>query len=361
MGLWDKIVGEFIDVIEWTDDSPDILVYRFPTYNKEIQMGSSLIVRESQRAVFVYRGQIADVFEPGHYKLATANMPIMTTLQHWTHGFNSPFKSEVYYFNTRQYTDLKWGTPNPITLRDAEFGVLRVRAFGNYAMRVSDPEKLMRELSGTEQHYSVKQIENQIRGAIITRFTDHVAQSQVPFLDLAANLNEFSSALAPVMNEELAQYGLALESFFVQNVSLPPEVEKLIDKRAGMAAIGNMDQYTKFQMAEAIPQAAAAGGDGGMAGAGIGAGMGLAMGSAMANSIGGAMGAQQPMGGMGGFALGGGAQQTGYPQAGMQQQPMQPPPQQAAPKVMVRCNQCNALCEEDQRFCSQCGNKMFAD
>ena len=156
--------------------------------------------------------------------------------------------------------------------------------------------------------------------------------------------------MAPVMNEELAQYGLALESFFVQNVSLPPEVQQLVDKRAGMAAIGNMDQYTKFQMAEAIPQAAAAGGDGGMAGAGIGAGMGLAMGSAMANSIGGAMGTQQPMGGMGGFALGGGAQQ-----------PMQQQPQQAEPKVMVRCNQCNTLCEEDQRFCSHCGNKMFAD
>ncbi|MBT6272729.1 MAG: antifreeze protein, partial [Chromatiales bacterium] len=183
MGLWDKLMGEFIDVVEWTDDSPDTLVYRFPTHNKEIQMGSSLIVRESQMAVFVYRGQIADVFEPGHYKLATANMPLMTTLQHWTHGFNSPFKSEVYYFNTRQYTDLKWGTPNPITLRDREFGVLRVRAFGSYSMRVADPEKVMKELSGTEEHYAVGQIENQIRGAIISKFTDTVAQSQIPFLD----------------------------------------------------------------------------------------------------------------------------------------------------------------------------------
>lgn len=338
MGLWDKIVGEFIDVIEWTDDSPDTLAYRFPTYNKEIQMGSSLIVRESQIAVFVYRGQVADVFEPGHYKLATANMPVMTTLQHWTHGFNSPFKSEVYYFNTRQYTDLKWGTPNPITLRDAEFGVLRVRAFGSYSMRVTDPEKMMRELSGTEERYTVGQIENQIRAAIITRFTDHVAQSKVPFLDYAANLNEFSSALVPIMGEELDRFGLGLETFFVQNVSLPPEVEKLIDKRAGMSALGDLDQYTKFQVAEAIPQAAAAGGDGGLAGAGMGAGIGMAMGGAMANALGGSMG-------------------------GMGQQPaaVAPAPVAAAPKVMVRCNQCNTLCEEEQRFCSQCGNKMFAD
>ena len=348
MGLWDKLLGEFIDVIEWTDDSPDTLVYRFPTHNKEIQMGSSLIVRESQIAVFVYRGQIADVFEPGSYKLVTANMPIMTTLQHWTHGFNSPFKSEVYFFNTRQYTDRKWGTPNPITLRDAEFGVIRLRAFGNYSIRVADPEKVMKELSGTEERYTVGQIESQLRAAIITRFTDHVAESRVPFLDHAANLNEFSAALMPDMAAELEQYGLKLESFFVQNVSLPPEVEKLLDQRAGMAAIGNMDQYTKFQMAQAIPEAASAGGgDGGLAGAGMGAGIGMAIGNAMAGALGGGMG------GAGGPGVGGAgmgvAQQTAAAAA--------PAPQ----KVMVRCGECNTLCEEEQRFCHSCGNKMFAD
>ena len=337
MGLWDKLMGEFIDVIEWTDDSADTLVYRFPTHNKEIQMGSSLIVRESQIAVFVYRGQIADVYEPGSYKLVTANMPVMTTLQHWTHGFNSPFKSEVYFFNTRQFTDLKWGTPNPITLRDQEFGVIRMRAFGSYSMRVADPEKVMKEISGTEGHYGVKQIENQIRAAIITRFTDHIAQSQVPFLDHAANLNEFSAALIPDMSAELDRFGLALETFYIQNVSLPPEVEKLIDQRAGMAAVGNMDQYMKFQTAQAIPAAAAAGGDGsGLAGAGMGAGIGMAMGNAMAGAMGAGMG-------------------------GMQQQPMQQQAAAAPQKVMVRCSQCNTLCEEDQRFCHSCGNKMFAD
>lgn len=343
MGLWDKLLGEFIDVIEWTDDSPDTLVYRFPTHNKEIQMGSSLIVRESQIAVFVYRGQIADVFEPGSYKLVTANMPIMTTLQHWTHGFNSPFKSEIYFFNTRQYTDRKWGTPNPITLRDAEFGVIRLRAFGSYSIRVGDPETVMKELSGTEERYTVNQIENQLRAAIITRFTDHVAESRIPFLDHAANLNEFSAALLPDMAAEFEKFGLKLESFYVQNVSLPPEVEKLMDQRAGMAAIGNMDQYTKFQVAQAIPAAASAGGDGGLAGAGMGAGIGMAMGNAMAGAMG---------GGLGGGGIGGAA-------AASQQPPE--PAQAASQKVMVRCGECNTLCEEEQRFCHSCGNKMFAD
>ncbi|NKC14593.1 MAG: hypothetical protein GKR94_21150 [Gammaproteobacteria bacterium] len=353
MGLWDKLMGEFIDVIEWTDDSPDTLVYRFPTHNKEIQMDSSLIVRDSQKAVFVYRGQIADVFEPGHYKLATANMPIMTTLQHWTHGFNSPFKSEVYYFNTRQYTDLKWGTPNPITLRDREFGVLRVRAFGSYSMRVADPEKVMQEISGTESRYAVSQIENQLRAAIISKFTDTVAQSQVPFLDYAANLNEFSDAVKPVIAEELSRFGLQLETFYVQNVSLPPQVEKLLDQRAGMAALGDLDQYTKFQMAEAIPQAAQTAGDGGLAGAGLGAGMGLAMGQHMANSLAGGIGAPpQQAGGV--FAQPQTAAAYAHPQAAAQQ-----PAPAAEPKVMVRCGQCKTLCEEEQRFCHSCGNKMF--
>ena len=341
MGLFDKLRGEFIDVIEWVDDSSDTLVHRFPTHNREIQMGSSLIVRESQMAVFVYRGQIADVYEPGNYRLVTAQMPLMTTLQHWTHGFSSPFKAEVYYFNTRQYTDLKWGTPNPITLRDPEFGVLRVRAFGSYTMRVADPEKVMKEVSGTEARYTVGQIESQIRAAIVTRFTDHIAQSQVPFLDFAANLNEFSEALKPVMHAELANYGFALEGFFVQNVSLPPEVEKVLDQRTGMAVVGNsMDQYTKLQVANAIPQAAASGGDGGMAGAGMGAGLGMALGNAMA-------GALQP---------GGGAQTP----------PAPAPAQNAGTEtagIMVRCTAsgCDKLNPETARFCSNCGNKLFAD
>ena len=287
MGLWDKIKGEFIDVIEWTDDSEDTLVYRFPTYNKEIQMDSSLIVRDTQIAVFVYKGEIADVFGPGHHKLATESLPIMATLQHWTHGLNTPFKSDVYFFNTRQYTDIKWGTPNPITLRDPEFGALRIRAFGNYSMRVEDPVKLMREISGTEERYTVDRIEDQLRAAIVSRFSDFIAESKVPFLDYAANLNEFSTALKPAVQPIFNDFGLAMEQFFVINVSVPPEVEEILDKRAGMHAAGDLDDYTKFQVANSISDFAEGGGGdaGGLAGAGVGAGVGMAIGNAMASSM----------------------------------------------------------------------------
>jgi membrane protease subunit (stomatin/prohibitin family) len=258
---------------------------------------------------------------------------VMTTLQHWTHGFNSPFKSEVYYFNTRQYTDLKWGTPNPITLRDPEFGVLRIRAFGNYSMRVKDPEKVMKELSGTEARYAVEQVEGQLRGSIITRFTDFVAESKVPFLDYAANLNEFSDALLPVMQREFEHFGLGLERFFIMNMSLPPAVEKVLDERAGMAAIGSsMDDYTKFQIAQSIPEAAKGGGDGGgLAGAGMGAGIGMAVGNALAGSLGGGQAA-------GAAPAGGGGQ-----------------------KIMVRCPECSTLSEETAKFCASCGHKLIKD
>ncbi len=333
MGILDKVLGELIDVVEWTDDSTDTLVYRFPTYNKEIQMGSSLIVRETQKALFVYKGEIADLYEPGHHKLSTESMPIMTTLRHWTHGFNTPFKSDVYYFNTRQYTDIKWGTPNPITLRDPEFGALRIRAFGNYTMRVNDPAKMMKEISGTEDRYTLDQIEGQLRASIISHFTDFIAESKIPFLDYAANLNEFSEALNPIMQPVFDSFGLALEHFNVINVSLPPEVEKVLDQRAGMALINNdMDKFTKFQIANAIPEAAKGGGGdgGGMAGAGIGAGIGMAMGNAIAGSVG---------------------QQTAPQAAG----------EPAVQKIMVRCPECSSLSEETSKFCSDCGHKLIND
>lgn len=335
MGILDKVLGEFIDVIEWTDDSTDTLVYRFPTYNKEIQMGSSLIVRESQKALFVYKGEIADLYEAGHHKLSTESMPIMTTLRHWTHGFNTPFKSDVYYFNTRQYTDVKWGTPNPITLRDPEFGALRIRAFGNYTMRVTDPAKMMKEISGTEERYTLEQIEGQLRGSIISRFTDFIAESKVPFLDYAANMNEFSTALNPIMQSAFESFGLAMENFNVINVSLPPEVEKVLDQRAGMSIIDNdMDKFTKFQIANAIPEAAQGGGDGGgMAGAGVGAGIGMAIGNVIAGSV---------------------AQSA--PQQAAPQQGASAPAEQ---KIMVRCPECSSLSEETSKFCAECGYKLI--
>lgn len=327
MGLWDKIVGEFIDVIEWTEDSTDTLVYRFPTYNKEIQMNSSLIVRETQQAVFVYKGQIADVYTPGHYKLTTESMPVMTTLQYWTHGFNTPFKSDVYFFNTRQFTDIKWGTPNPVTLRDPEFGALRIRAFGNYTMRIVDPVKMMKEISGTQERYTVANIEDQLRAAIISRFSDFIAESKVPFLDYAANLNEFSTALKPAIQPVFEGFGLQLDQFFVINVSVPPEVEKVLDQRAGIHAAGNLDDYTKYQVANSIPDMAKSGGEGGgLAGAGIGAGVGMALGNTLA------AGMQATQGG-----------NTG------------------ATKIMVRCPECNALSPETAKFCAECGHKLIKD
>lgn len=331
MGILDKALGEFIDVIEWTDDSPDTLVYRFPTYNKEVQMGSSLVVRETQKVLFIYKGEIADLYGPGHYKLNTDNMPVMTTLQHWTHGLNTPFKSDVYYFNTRQYTDIKWGTPNAITLRDPEFGPLRVRAFGNYTMRVNDPVKLMKELSGTEDRFSVSQIEDQLRAHIVSRFTDFIAESKVPFIDYAANLNEFSAALAPVVQPVFESFGLLVEQFVVINVSVPPEVEKVLDQRAGMAVVGgDMDKFTKYQIASAIPEAASSeGGDGGgLAGAGVGAGIGMAIGNAIAGNV-------------------------------SQSQGNTAPAAPAEQKVMVRCPECSSLNEENDKFCSECGYKLI--
>jgi len=328
MSIFDKIMGEFIDVIEWTDDSSNTLVYRFPTYNKEIQMGSSLIVRESQVAVFVYQGEIADVYSPGHYELTTDSMPVMSTLQHWTHGFNTPFKSEVYFFNTRQFTDVKWGTPNPVTLRDPEFGMLRIRAFGNYSMRIIDAVKVMKELSGTDDRFTLEEVEDQLRAAIVTTFSDFIAESKVPFLDYAANLTEFSNALIPAIKPVFNSFGLDLEKFFVINVSVPPEVEKVLDQRAGMSAVGNLDDYTKYQAAASISDFAKSGGEGsGLAGAGVGAGIGMAMGNAMA----GAFNQNQPS-----------AANT---------------PQQ--PKIMVRCPQCSTLCEETAKFCAECGYKLI--
>jgi len=329
MGLWAKIAGEFIDVIEWVDDSQNTLVYRFPTHNREIQMGSSLIVRESQQALFVYQGQIADQYGPGHYKLKTENMPVMTTLRHWTHGFNAPFKSEVYFFNTRQFTDLRWGTPHPVTIRDPEFGVVRLRAFGVYAIRIVDPGRIMSEISATAERYTVEHIQDQLRKMVVTRLSDFFGESQHPFLDYAANLNEFSMALYRALKPDFAGYGLSLESFFIENVSLPESVEKVLDQRAGMAAIGNnLDAYAKYQAASAIPDAAK--NEGGIAGAGVGAGMGLAMGQMLGNA----------------FGVGG---QQGQGQPG------------AAQQIMIRCTKCNALNPETAKFCSNCGNKLVAD
>ena len=291
MGLMDKLRGELIDIVEWLDDSRDTIVWRFPRYQNEIKMGAKLVVRESQTAVFVNEGKIADVFPPGTYTLETRNLPILSTLKGWKYGFNSPFKAEVYFVNTRQFTDMKWGTQNPVILRDAEFGVVRVRAFGAFAARVVDPAQLLRELVGTDPQFRTEEVQEYLRQLIVGRLGGALATAGVPLLDLAAHQDAIGRRLAAVLTEELAEVGIAIPKFVIENVSVPPEVEQALDKRTSMGAVGDLDRYTRFQAANAME--AAANNPGGEAGAGIGLGLGMAMGQQMARSMGGG-GATQP-------------------------------------------------------------------
>jgi membrane protease subunit (stomatin/prohibitin family) len=290
MGLMDKLRGELIDIIEWTEPSGnDILAYRFPRYNNEIKNGAKLTVREGQAAVFVNQGQLADVFTPGYYTLETKNLPILSTLLGWKYGFNSPFKAEVYFISTRQWTDQKWGTQNPIMLRDPEFGPVRVRAFGTYAFRVSDPATFLKQLVATDPSFETYDIANQLRNAIVSRFVDVIGQARMPVLDLAGNYERLGTLARERITPEMASMGLTVTQFFVENISLPPEVEQALDKRSQMAMLGNLDQFTKFQTANAIGDAAK--NPSGVAGVGAGLGAGVAMAGAMADAL---RGTQQP-------------------------------------------------------------------
>lgn len=298
MGLLDKLRGELIDIIEWTEPSGnDILAYRFPRYNNEIKNGAKLTVREGQAAVFVNQGQIADVFTPGYYALETKNLPILSTLLGWKYGFNSPFKAEVYFISTRQWTDQKWGTQNPVMVRDPEFGPVRVRAFGTYAFKVSDPGTFLKQLVATDPSFETYDIANQLRNAIVSRFVDVVGQAKMPVLDLAGNYERLGTLARERITPEMAGMGLAITQFFVENISLPPEVEQALDKRSQMAMLGNLDQYTKFQTANAIGDAA--NNPGGIAGVGAGLGAGVAMAGAMSDAL---RGSQQPQVAAGGMA-----------------------------------------------------------
>jgi membrane protease subunit (stomatin/prohibitin family) len=283
MGLFGKIKGEFIDIIQWLDPTNDTIIHRFERYNNQIKYGAKLTVRESQMAVFVNEGQIADVFGPGMYTLETQNVPILSTLKGWKYGFNSPFLAEVYFINTKNFTDRKWGTKNPIMMRDAEFGMVRLRAFGNYQFRIGDPAKFIKEIAGTDGTFTTDEIEGQIRDIIITRFTDYVGEAKIPVLDLASNYNELSKGIHEHIKPELEEYGLNVTKFLIENISLPPEVEAMIDKRSSMGIIGDLNQYTKFQTANAIE--AAAENPGGNAGAGMGMGMGFAMANQMSQTL----------------------------------------------------------------------------
>ena len=283
MGLWDKLRGEFIDIIEWTDSSNDTMVYRFERYGNEIKYGAQLIVRETQTAVFINEGKLADVFEPGTYTLETENIPILSTLQGWKHGLQSPFKAEVYFVNTRRFVDLKWGTKNPIMLRDKEFGPVRLRTFGTYAIRISDPTTFISEIVGTDGHFTTDEITSQLRNLIVARSADLIAESGIPVLDLAANYDELGEFLSARIKDDFNAYGLELTKILVENISLPPAVEEVLDKRTSMGIIGNLNAYTQFQAAEAMESAAK--NPGGSASAGIGMGMGFAMANQMGQSI----------------------------------------------------------------------------
>lgn len=284
MGLMDWAKGQFIDIIEWTEPSQnEILAHRFTRHKNEIKNGAKLVVREGQAAGFVKEGQLADVKYPGIYTLDTKNLPILSTILGWKYGFESPFKCEVYFISTRQWTNQKWGTQNPIMYRDPEFGPVRLRAFGNYAFKVTDPGTFLKELVATDPSFELYEISAQFRNVIVSRFVDALGSSRIPMLDLAGNYEKVSKIALDKIAPELAKMGVSLTQFFVENISLPPEVEAALDKRSQMSVLGNLDQYTKFQTAEAIPTAAA--NPGGLAGMGAGLGAGIAVGQQMGSAF----------------------------------------------------------------------------
>jgi membrane protease subunit (stomatin/prohibitin family) len=323
MGILDRLSpsSQFIEVIEWLDETSNTLVYRFPVKDQEIKNGAQLIVRESQSAIFVSEGQIADLFPPGRYTIDGGNTPILSKLGAWKYGFNSPFKAEVYFVNTKQFTDLKWGTPNPVMMRDTDFGMVRLRAFGIYTVRVSDPKAFIKEIAGTNARFVTEDIQGQLKRTLVGGFSDALAESKIAALDLASNYDELSKFTRDKLNDEFKTLGLELTKFVIENISLPQEVEAAMDKRTSMGVIGDVGRYTQFQTADAMRDAAQ--NPGGGAGTGVGLGAGFAMGNAMAGAMGDAM--KQ-------------SRQTGAEQ--------------------IACPKCNAANTRGTKFCHECGAKL---
>lgn len=258
MGLMDYLKGQFLEIIQWNDDSRDTLSWRFPDEDKEIKRGAQLIVRESQVAQFVYLGEFGDTFGPGKHTLSTENIPILSTLKGWKYGFESPFKADVYYVTTRLFTGNKWGTSNPIMMRDADFGIVRVRAFGTFDFKITDPKLFLKEVAGTDNQFRLDEFADTMRSRIVSVFTDALASAKVPVLDLATRYSELGEALLPIINPNTqGKYGIEITSFILENASVPPEVEAAIDKRSSMGAIGNLNDYVKFQMAEGMAKGGA--------------------------------------------------------------------------------------------------------
>jgi membrane protease subunit (stomatin/prohibitin family) len=292
MAIKDFLRKQIIDVIQWTETTDGILAYRYPMQDFEIQYGASLTVRESQMAVFVNEGTVADVFGPGRYKLTTQTLPLLTNLMNWDKLFESPFKSDVYFFSTRLQLNQKWGTANPVTVRDKEFGAVRLRAFGIYSYKIFDPRAFHVHVSGTREMFSIPELDGQLRNTIVASISDMFGESGIPFLDMAANQDEFGNQLKLKLDPEFRRLGIALDSLQVQNVSLPDELQKILDQRIGMGLIGDMTRYTQYQTAQSIPIAAA--NEGGAAGLGAGLGAGLTIGQTMASSMASAMTPAQP-------------------------------------------------------------------
>jgi excisionase family DNA binding protein len=288
MGLIDYLKTQFLEIIQWEDDSRDTISFRYPDMDKEIKRGAQLIVRESQVAQFIYLGQFGDTFGPGTWTLTTDNIPILSTLKGWKYGLESPFKADIYYVNTRLFTGNKWGTSNPIMMRDPDFGIVRVRAFGTYDFHVVDPKLFLKEVAGTDDHFRLDEFADTMRSRIVSVFTEALASCKVPVLDVASRYKELGEALLPIINPAVtAKYGLEIPSFILENVSVPPEVEQAIDKRSSMAAVGNLNDYVKFQMAEGMTKGE---GGGGMASSAAQLGAGLAMGQDLARSFAAAQG-----------------------------------------------------------------------
>ncbi len=334
MSLRNFLSKQWIDVIEWVEPEAGILAYRFPMQDREIQNGGQLTVRDSQMAVFVNEGQVADVFAPGLYKLTTHTLPILTYLRNWDKAFQSPFKSDVYFFSTRIQTDQHWGTQNPITIRDKEFGAVRLRAFGIYSYHISDSKTFYSKISGTRDLYRVEDLEGQLRNTIVGRISDTFGKSEIPFIDMAANQVQLSNTIAGQLAPSFKELGLGVDSFVVENLSLPDELQKVLDQRIGMQMVGDMGRYTKYQVAQSIPTAAA--NEGGGAGLGAGLGAGVAMGQAMMDAMrqAGSGGSQTTPGGGGGT----------------------PAAPAAASADRKFCINCGKSIPRASKFCPECGN-----
>jgi len=352
MGIMKFIKSQFIEVIEWTDDSTDTMVYRFPVKDNEIKMGAQLTVRESQVAVFVNEGQIADVFKPGRYQLSTENMPVLTKIKSWKYGFNSPFKAEVYFVNTKQFTNEKWGTPNPIMMRDAEFGMIRLRAFGIFSFRVADPVSFLKEVFGTNKNFDKESISGQLKRSLVSGLADLLGETKVAALDLAMYYDELGEQAKQRIQPRFEGFGLELVSLFIENISLPEEVEKVMDKRTSMGVLGDMNQYTRYQAAEALRDAAQNQG-GGLSSAGVGLGAGAGLGHILAQSL-------------------SGAQQSQTPPASTQQCPNCKAQIAQGSKFCnscgksmeaprVKCSKCSTEIDKDAKFCPECGNPNQAE